>query len=82
MKRDIDNLNSSPTLLQEGVATHCTDARGAFATGPAPLRCGRFEIVPGLELQVREDFRPPSTPSELEALLREIRQRLVIHRAH
>ncbi len=46
------------------------------AAPPAELRWRRFEIVPGLELPVREDFRLPKTPSELDAVLRPRRERL------
>lgn len=36
----------------------------------------RLEVAPGLEVHVREDFRPPRTQSEMEALLEEVRRRL------
>lgn len=36
----------------------------------------RIEILPGLEVQVRDDFVPPSTPQEHENLLQLIAQRL------
>lgn len=48
----------------------------AEAAPQAELRWRRFEIAPGLELHVREDFRPPKTPSELDTLLRHLRERL------
>ena len=36
----------------------------------------RVEVLPGLEVQVRDDFVPPSTPQEHENLLQLIAQRL------
>lgn len=44
---------------------------------PEPVsRWRRIEILPGLEVQVRDDFVPPSTPQEHENLLQLIAQRL------
>ncbi|MGP1386280.1 MAG: MerR family transcriptional regulator [Thainema sp.] len=44
---------------------------------PEPVsRWRRIEILPGLEVQVRDDFVPPSTPKEHENLLQLIAQRL------
>lgn len=44
---------------------------------PEPVsRWQRIEILPGLEVQVRDDFVPPSTPQEHENLLQLIAQRL------
>lgn len=52
-----------PTLPQ---VTATSDA----ATAPAPpLHWQRFEVVPGLELHVREDFLPPGTIREQDNLL-------------
>lgn len=36
----------------------------------------RVEVLPGLEVQIRDDFVPPSTPQEQENLLQLIAQRL------
>lgn len=44
---------------------------------PPLLRWHRFEIAPGLELHVREDFQLPKTTSETEALFQEIRRQLM-----
>lgn len=44
---------------------------------PEPVsRWQRIEVLPGLEVQVRDDFVPPSTPKEHENLLQLIAQRL------
>lgn len=58
------------------IASSAPPHTSAEAALPAELRWRRFEIAPGLELHVREDFRPPKTPSELDALLRHLRERL------
>lgn len=43
---------------------------------PSPAQWRRVTVLPGLEVQVREDFVPPSTPQELENLLQLIAQTL------
>jgi DNA-binding transcriptional MerR regulator len=43
---------------------------------PNASRWQRVEVLPGLEVQVREDFTPPSTPQEHENLLQLIAQKL------
>ncbi|WP_008312085.1 MerR family transcriptional regulator [Leptolyngbya sp. PCC 6406] len=44
--------------------------------GSPVSRWRRVTVLPGLEVQVREDFVPPSTPQELENLLQLIAQML------
>ncbi len=52
----------------------------ARVSPPKPVsdvsRWQRVEVLPGLEVQVREDFTPPSTPQEHENLLQLIAQKL------
>ncbi|MGD1906947.1 MAG: MerR family transcriptional regulator [Leptolyngbyaceae cyanobacterium] len=48
----------------------------AASKAAQPVRWQRVEVLPGLEIQVREDFIPPSTPQEHENLLQLIAQTL------
>jgi DNA-binding transcriptional MerR regulator len=48
----------------------------APAAVPFPRRWTRLDVAPGLELNVREDYRFPASPAEREALLRLIAQLL------
>lgn len=43
----------------------------------APSRWARLEVLPGLELHVREDFTYPSSPQEQQNLLQRIEQQLL-----
>lgn len=47
-----------------------------MAAPPPPSRWRRVTVLPGLEVQVRDDFVPPSTPQERENLLHLIAQTL------
>ncbi len=47
----------------------------------APLHWVRVEVLPGLEVHVREDFALPVTPHEQERLLQRIAQELKVIRA-
>lgn len=48
----------------------------APAPAPIPRRWTRLDVAPGLELNVRDDYRFPASPAEREALLTQIAQLL------
>lgn len=39
---------------------------------PGPVRWSRVELVPGLELHIREDYQPPARPEELLEKIRDM----------
>ena len=46
---------------------------------PTPSQWTRLEVLPGLELHVREDFAYPSIPQEQQNLLQYISQKLAVY---
>jgi DNA-binding transcriptional MerR regulator len=68
---------SSPSapLDKPAAQSRARQASAPDATG-AISRWQRLEVLPGLEVQVREDFVPPSTPQERDNLLQLIAQTL------
>ncbi len=68
-----EQYSMPPAPIPLAAQPHSSTAEAAL---PAELRWRRYEIAPGLELHVREDFRPPRTPSELDRLLRHLRERI------
>ena len=54
-------------------------ANQAQSQPPAPSQWTRLEVLPGLELHVREDFTYPSSPQEPQNLLQYISQKLAVY---
>lgn len=54
-------------------------ANQAQSQPPAPSQWTRLEVLPGLEIHVREDFTYPSSPQEQQNLLQYIGQKLAVY---
>lgn len=65
-----------PTMPPPAASRSASRSAPEAASPPGVSRWQRVEVLPGLEIQVREDFTPPSTPQEHENLLQLIAQTL------
>ncbi|MFB2838030.1 MerR family transcriptional regulator [Floridanema evergladense] len=54
-----------------------TSSTSAIVKPSASSRWARLEVIPGLEIHLREDFVYPSSPQEQQNLLQQIRQILI-----
>ena len=56
-----------------------SQANPAQSQSPEPTQWTRLEVLPGLELHVRDDFTYPSSPQEQQNLLQHISQQLGVY---
>jgi DNA-binding transcriptional MerR regulator len=73
-------LPAAPPTAPPAVGTP-TAARSIASRPVAPLQWTRVEVLPGLEVHVREDFALPTTPYEQERLLQRAVEELKAIRA-
>jgi DNA-binding transcriptional MerR regulator len=67
---------SAPAARAMAAPAAAPAPEGMAPSPSPPAQWRRVTVLPGLEVQVREDFVPPSTPQELENLLQLIAQTL------
>ncbi|MBD2259413.1 MerR family transcriptional regulator [Pseudanabaena sp. FACHB-2040] len=77
-QRSTSALPAAPASSDRASAAAPTPAGRAVFTeaSPSPTQWARIDLLPGLELHVRQDFAVPTSPQERDALLQLIAQRL------